>query len=103
MPAASASSPAVCTTRAWPDSRVQNVLLVAAVTGAVAAAPRWYAHRFNRAVVYRVATAVASELPRPARLRVAAALAGIGWRRFTDVGGVVRRNLARLLHGENVR
>ena len=27
-----------------------------AVAGAVAPAPRWYAHGFNRAVVYRMAT-----------------------------------------------
>src|SRR5205807_7287812 len=86
-----------------PDSRVQNVLLVAAVTGAVAAAPRWYAHRFNRAVVYRVATAVASALPRSARLRVAAALAGIGSRRFPAERAVVRRNLARILPGAPAR
>ena len=76
---------------------------MAAVTEAVVAAPRWYAHRFNRAVVYRVATAVASALPRPARLRVAAALAGIGSRRFPAERAVVRRNLARILPGAPVR
>jgi len=65
-----------------------------AVTGTVAVAPRWYAHRFNRAGVYRVATAVASALPRPVRLRVAAALAGVAGGRFPAERAVVRRNLA---------
>ena len=74
-----------------------------AVTGTVAVAPRWYAHRFNRAGVYRVATAVASALPRPVRLRVAAALAGVAGRRFPAERAVVRRNLARILPGAPAR
>lgn len=69
------------------------------MNGAVAAAPRWYAHRFNRVPVYRVATAVASALPRGARLRVAAGLAGLAARRFPAERAVVRRNLARILPG----
>ena len=74
-----------------------------AVTGTVAVAPRWYAHHFNRAGVYRVATAVASALPRPVRLRVAAALAGVAGRRFPAERAVVRRNLARILPGAPAR
>jgi lauroyl/myristoyl acyltransferase len=63
---------------------------------AVAAAPRWYAHRFNRAAVYRVAAAVAGALPRPARLRVATGVAALAARRFPAERAVVRRNLARI-------
>ena len=69
------------------------------MTEAIAAAPRWYAHQFNRAGVYRVATAVASALPRPLRLRVAAGLAAVAGRRFPAERAVVRRNLARILPG----
>ena len=68
-----------------------------AVTDAVASAPRWYAHRFNRAAVYRVATVVASSLPRAVRLRVAAGVAGVAARRLPAERAVVRRNLARIL------
>src|SRR5262245_31455992 len=93
------------------DSRVQDVLLVAAVTqattsagpAAVVAAPRWYAHGFNRAGVYRVATLMASALPRAARVRVAAGVAGFASRRFPAERGVVRRNLARILPGVPAR
>jgi lauroyl/myristoyl acyltransferase len=74
-----------------------------AVTGTVAFAPRWYAHRFNHAGVYRVAAAVASALPRPVRLRVAAGLAGVAGRRFPAERAVVRRNLARILPGAPTR
>src|SRR5439155_196815 len=39
--------------------------------------PRWYSHRFNRVAVYRAAAAVASTLPRWARLRLAAELGSL--------------------------
>jgi Kdo2-lipid IVA lauroyltransferase/acyltransferase len=70
-----------------------------AAPAAIAAAPRWYAHGFNRAAVYRVATLAASVLPRPARLRVAAGMANVASRRFPAERAVVRRNLARILPG----
>jgi phosphatidylinositol dimannoside acyltransferase len=69
----------------------------------VAAPPRWYAHRFNRGPVYRLATLAASALPRSARLRVAAAVADIAQRRFRTERAVVRRNLARILPGAPAR
>jgi lauroyl/myristoyl acyltransferase len=72
-------------------------------TGAVAAPPRWYAHRFNRAAVYRGATLVASALPRSLRLRVAAGLGGVVSRRFSAERTVVRRNLARIVPGAPTR
>ena len=68
-----------------------------------AAAPRWYAHGFNRAAVYRVATLAASVLPRPARLRVAAGVANVASRRFPAERAVVRQNLARILPGAPAR
>src|SRR2546422_4443755 len=37
-------------------------------------APRWYAHGFNRPVVYRAAGIAAAALPRRARLRLAVAI-----------------------------
>lgn len=70
---------------------------------AVVAAPRWYAHRFNRAAVYRIASLAASALPRPARLRVAAGVASIASRKFPAERAVVRRNLARILPGTPAR
>jgi KDO2-lipid IV(A) lauroyltransferase len=70
---------------------------------AVVAAPRWYAHRFNRAAVYRVATLAASMLPRAVRVCVAAVVANIVSRRFPAERAVVRRNLARILPGAPAR
>ena len=70
-----------------------------AVAGAVAPAPRWYAHGFNHAVVYRVASLAASAMPRPMRLRVAMRLADVASRRLPAERAVVRRNLTRILPG----
>src|SRR5262249_2554198 len=67
------------------------------VPEAVTPAPRWYAHRFNRAAVYRVATLAASALPRPARLRVAAGGARVVSPRFRAERAGGRQNLARIL------
>jgi NAD(P)-dependent dehydrogenase (short-subunit alcohol dehydrogenase family) len=39
--------------------------------------PRWYAHRFNRVGPYHVTATVGAALPRPVRLRLSAAKAGI--------------------------
>src|SRR5262249_50792957 len=69
------------------------------VPEAVTPAPRWYAHRFNRAAVYRVATLAASALPRAVRLRVAAGGARVVSPRFRAERAVVRQNLARILPG----
>ncbi len=74
-----------------------------AATGARAPAPRWHAHRFNRAAVYRVAALVASALPRAMRLRVAAGVARAASRRLPAELGVVRRNLTRILPGTPAR
>ena len=73
------------------------------VRGAGITVPRWYAHRFNRAAVYRLASIAASAFPRPARLRVAAGVAGLAARRFPAERRVVRRNLARILPGAPAR
>jgi KDO2-lipid IV(A) lauroyltransferase len=60
-------------------------------------APRWYAHRLNRAGVYRVSAAVAGMLPRPLRLRAAQAVAAAAGGRFREERAVVRQTLARVL------
>jgi len=74
-----------------------------AVDGVASTVPRWYAHRFNRAAVYRVATLVAATLPRPIRLRAAAAVADVvAWRLSTE-RTVVRRNLMRIVPGAPAR
>ncbi|MGH7277853.1 MAG: hypothetical protein ACREJG_04120, partial [Candidatus Rokuibacteriota bacterium] len=44
--------------------------------------PRWYAHRFNRAGLYRMAAGLARALPRSLRLRAAGALADLLASRF---------------------
>jgi lauroyl/myristoyl acyltransferase len=58
--------------------------------------PRWYSHAYNRARYYRLARLVASGLPRPARRRVAAGLAGLAAARFHEEQAAVKRNLARV-------
>jgi phosphatidylinositol dimannoside acyltransferase len=80
-----------------------NPVTTRAAPAAVAAAPRWYAHGFNRAAVYRIATVTAAVLPRPVRLRVAAGLASVASWRLPAERGVVRRNLARILPGAPAR
>lgn len=62
-------------------------------------APRWYAHRLNRAAVYRVGAAIAGVLPRALRLRVAQAVAAAAVGRFPDERAVVRQTLARIVDG----
>jgi lauroyl/myristoyl acyltransferase len=59
--------------------------------------PRWYAHGFNRLVVYRAAGLAAAALPRPARLRLAVAIAAVVARRFSVERAVVSANVARIL------
>lgn len=59
--------------------------------------PRWYAHRLNRAAVYRVGAAVAGALPRALRLRAAQAVATTAAGRFPDERAVVRQTLARIV------
>jgi KDO2-lipid IV(A) lauroyltransferase len=66
---------------------------------ATAPAPRWYAHRFNRASVYRLGALLAAALPRPARLRAAQAIAVLAAGRFPTERAVVRGNLARIVPG----
>ncbi|OLC39801.1 MAG: hypothetical protein AUH81_00155 [Candidatus Rokubacteria bacterium 13_1_40CM_4_69_5] len=60
-------------------------------------APRWYAHGFNRPVVYRAAGIAAAALPRRARLRLAVAIAAVVARRFSVERAVVSANVARIL------
>jgi KDO2-lipid IV(A) lauroyltransferase len=63
------------------------------------AAPRWYAHGLNRALVYIVAAAVAGVLPRGVRLRAAQAVAAATAGRFPDERAVARAALARFVEG----
>ena len=58
--------------------------------------PRWYSHRFNRVAVYRAAAAVASTLPRWARLRLAAELGGLAALALPRERTRVEANLARV-------
>jgi hypothetical protein len=62
-----------------------------------APAPRWYAHRLNRAAVYRVGAAVAGRLPRALRLRVAQAVAAAAAGPVPAERAVVRATLARVM------
>jgi KDO2-lipid IV(A) lauroyltransferase len=59
--------------------------------------PRWYAHDWNRAAVYRVGAGVLGALPRRARLGLAAAVAAVA--PFPAERAVVRANLARIAPG----
>lgn len=60
-----------------------------------AAAPRWYAHPYNRPLFYRLAGAAAL-LPRPARLCLAMGVADLAARWMPAERAVVRRNLERI-------
>ena len=62
-------------------------------------APRWYAHRLNRVMVYRAAAALAAALPRRARLAVAAAVGAALARRFAAERAVVTANLSHIVGG----
>jgi len=59
------------------------------------AAPRWYAHPYNRPLFYRLAGAAAM-LPRPARLCLAMGVAEVAARWMPAERAVVRRNLERI-------
>ena len=59
--------------------------------------PRWYAHGLNRASVYRVVAGAARALPRPARLRLAAAVAPRLRSRFAVEWAAVTANMARIM------
>jgi len=58
--------------------------------------PRWYSHRFNHVAAYRAAAVVASALPRPARLRLAATLGRVAAAALPDERARVEANLARV-------
>lgn len=58
------------------------------------APPRWYAHEWNRAAVYRWGASLLGALPRRARLALAAAVASVV--RFPVERAVVSANLARI-------
>jgi KDO2-lipid IV(A) lauroyltransferase len=63
------------------------------------AAPDWYSHGLNRVAYYRLATAAAGALPRPARLRLARGLGRLLARALPAERRAVRRNLGRVLAG----
>jgi lauroyl/myristoyl acyltransferase len=65
--------------------------------------PAWYTHRFNRAGSYRLATAVAGVLPRPVRLRVAAAASRALAPWFGAERAVVRGNVERIAPAATTR
>ena len=63
--------------------------------------PRWYAHEWNRAVVYRAGARVLGALPRTARLGLARAVAARV--RFPAERAAVHANLARIAPGASLR
>jgi lauroyl/myristoyl acyltransferase len=62
-------------------------------------APDWYSHGLNRVAYYRLATAVAAALPRPARLPLARGLGRLLARALPAERRAVRGNLGRVLAG----
>lgn len=66
---------------------------------ATSGAPRWYAHPYNRAVLYRLAGAL-GRLPRPARLALAGRLGAAAARWFPAERATVRKALARFTGAE---
>lgn len=62
-------------------------------------APDWYSHGLNRVAYYRLATAAASALPRPARRLVARGLGRLLSRAVPAERRAVRSNLTRVLAG----
>jgi KDO2-lipid IV(A) lauroyltransferase len=73
------------------------------MAGDTVAPPRWYSHRLNRLVYYRIAGAAAGLLPRRSRLRVARLAGRIAARGLTEERTRVRGNLARILPGAGPR
>jgi lauroyl/myristoyl acyltransferase len=67
--------------------------------GSGLARPRWYSHRLNRLVYYRVAAGCAAALPRPARLCAARAMGRAMRHALPRERAHVRSNLARVLAG----
>src|SRR5262245_61287342 len=65
--------------------------------------PRWYSHRLNRLLYYRMARAGSMALPRPVRLVTARAVARAVGRALTTGRQVGRNRLARVLRGGAVR
>ncbi|OGL01233.1 MAG: hypothetical protein A3E31_05930 [Candidatus Rokubacteria bacterium RIFCSPHIGHO2_12_FULL_73_22] len=63
--------------------------------------PRWYAHEWNRAVVYHAGARVLGALPRRARLGLARAVAAAA--AFPAERAAVRANLARIVPGASAR
>jgi KDO2-lipid IV(A) lauroyltransferase len=63
------------------------------------AAPGYYSHGLNRVVYYRLATAVAGALPRPARLVLARGLGRLLAHAVPAERRAVRSNLSRVLAG----
>src|SRR5713226_6630540 len=64
------------------------------------APPDWYSHGLNRVGYYRLATAAAGALPRPARLLLARGLGRLFARAVPAERRAVRSNLSRVLAGE---
>jgi lauroyl/myristoyl acyltransferase len=62
-------------------------------------APRWYAHPYNRAALYRLAGAL-GRLPRPARLALAGGLGALAARWFPVERAAARRAIARFTGAE---
>jgi KDO2-lipid IV(A) lauroyltransferase len=65
--------------------------------------PAWYTHRFNRAGSYRLAHAVGGVLPRPVRVRVAAAASRVLAPWFSSERAVVQANVARIAAASTAR
>jgi KDO2-lipid IV(A) lauroyltransferase len=59
----------------------------------------WYSHGLNRVAYYRLASAAAAALPRPARLRLARGLGRLLARALPAERRAVRSNLGRVLAG----
>jgi len=65
--------------------------------GAAGAVPTWYAHRLNRAAVYRAVALLAAMLPRAARLAAAGAVADLVARWLPAERAAVERAIARFV------
>jgi lauroyl/myristoyl acyltransferase len=67
-----------------------------------AGAPRWYVHHYNHPIFYRLAGA-AAVLPRPARLRLAVAIADLALGLMPVERAMVRKNLRQVTGASEAR
>jgi KDO2-lipid IV(A) lauroyltransferase len=80
-----------------------GAVLEPALSGPAEGRARWHAHGLNRTAAYRLAAVAAAGLPRPVRLRAAAAIGGVAARWLPAERAAVSAAMARIAPGRDRR